>query len=366
MIMDVKFGVSISMKKNIYILLLITLFFSCSEYATVNEAFLTGHVVKIDSGNIANKPQWPMFLYGDVLYSLNMDFDYSAGKLTKNEWQKAENLLTSGHGHNEFGHMIISRDDAGTLFVLNRPRQGESKLLSLTKIPHADSIAAVKDQTRWEKYDLCQTPSFWHSGNSFAVLSDSSILVTGAPIQELSHVFSIIDYKNQKIIPLEYWPDDGSPSDNITKTRRYIEDCSLLGNGKGKFLYRNNWGKMAFIFTINETKVNILSDLYSVPFTEKPTTERLACCADNDKIYLLLRDSDGRGKKLDKYKGQFIFGNIVEVYDWNGEKQQVIHLDYYGQSLAISEDGKTLYIFSDYSDDTPEPLIYSYDLSSIK
>lgn len=343
----------------------VTLLCSCSKHNNVtNEESLKGNIV---TPNSKNEGKWPLYLFGDVLYAVDKD-NVVAGELNKNAWQRADPIFLIGHGHNEFGRVVLSQDNDGTLYVLNRPFEG-NQLLGLTKIPHAENLDIVKDETKWEKYDLGQMPALMFDGRNFVVLSDSSILVTGAPAEDMCHVFSIIDFKNQTVTPLDYWPDDGSPSEHISqKLMRYTYECGLLGNGKGKFLYWNGWGMLAFIFTIDGTKTNILNYMYSdpFPFKEKPTTERIACCADNNRIYLLLRDSDGRGKKLDKYEYPFIFGNTIEVYDWDGVKQQVINLDYYGQSIMISKDGNTLYLLTEYSEEIEEPHIYSYDLSAIK
>ena len=135
-------------------LLFVVLLCSFSEpiNPAINEVFVEGQEVKIDS---ANKHMGPKFLYGDVLYAWNMDF--YGGKLTAKEWYKADRLLASGSGHDEFGYMIISRSNDDALFVLDRSWVG-SKFLSIVKIPHVDSLAAIKDKTKWEKYNLKQIP----------------------------------------------------------------------------------------------------------------------------------------------------------------------------------------------------------------
>ena len=275
----------------------------------INEVSLNGQIVKVDS---TNKYIWPKFLFRDILYAWRIN--YYGGKLTNNEWQKSDSLLVSGHGHNEFEHIVLSQDNDGALFVLNCPMMGD-KLISLTKIPHADSIAAIKEESKWKKYDLGQLPPFWNSGRTFVVLSDSSILVAGTLVNEINHIFSTIDFKNQRAVPLDYWPDDGLKCDSISKYQLYATQCVLLGNGKGKFLYKNDWGRVAFIFTIDGHKVNILSSLYSHTFTKTPPTEQLACCVNSNRIFMLLRDSDSKGVKLDKYneKKTFIFLMMILV-----------------------------------------------------
>ena len=337
------------------------LIFSCTDNKPViNEFYIEGQEIKVDS---ANNHIGPKVLYGDILYAWNRD--YYGGRLTKQEWQKADRLLVSGDGHNEFGYMILSRNHDGILFILNRSWIG-SKYLSLVKIPYADSVTTIKDETKWERYSLKQTPLLGPNGKNFVVLSDSTILVTGAPYENISHVFSIIDFKNQKVTPLDYWPSNNSTSDSIKENRRYADSSVLLDNGKGRFLYQNGWWRYSFIFTIDGTKTNIISWLYSDDFSEKNKTKLLASCSNENRIYMLLRDSNSKGDKLDKFEDPFIFGNTIEVFDWGGTKQQIIHLDKYGQNLMLSDDNKTLYLVSDYSEDKPEPFIYAYDLSSLK
>lgn len=352
--------------RNLFLsLIVVILLFSCSDKnAVVNEVSLNGQIVKIDS---VDNSKWPIYLLGDKLYAMDK-YDFFVGQLTKKEWMRTDRVLASGHGHNEFEYMALSQDDSKTLYVLNRPFKGD-KLLSLTKILNTDSIAAIKDVNKWEKYDFGQMSPFLQIGNSFVVLSDSTILVTGAPANDMSHVLSIINFNNQAVTPLDYWPDDGSPENHVKeKMLRYTYNSGLIGNGRDRFLYWNGWGMLAFIFTIDGTKTNILSHLYSNPFPnkDKPTTERVYCCSDSNRIYLLLKDSNSKGDRLEKYDSPFIFGNTVEVYDWDGVKQQIIHLDKYGQKIQLSEDSQTLYLFPDYSEDTDEPCIYSYDLDTLK
>lgn len=357
-------------KKIFLSLIIISPLISCSDKnAELNVVPLDGQIVKIDSVNMAMRPMW---LLGDKLYGKD-NFNLVSGKLTKTEWQKAEKILEAGHGHNEFGMVALSQDKDGTIYVLDRPFQGQ-KLLSLTKIQNSDSIAAIKDQTKWEKYDLGKLPPFFQCADNFEVLSDSTILVTGAPIKDLSHLFSIINFKKQTVIPLDYWPDDGTPETQVNeKFVVYTSGCDVEGNGKGRFLYWDDSGKVAFIFTIDGTKVNILNQIYSDPLPtpssgKTPLTERICCCSDNERIYLLYKDSNSNGEKLEKFDktDPFPMGNTIEIYDWDGVKQQIIQLDKYGKVIMLSEDSKTLYLYSEYMNDGSDPYIYSYDLSSIK
>lgn len=350
-------------------LIVIASLYSCSEKIAINEVSIEGHLVNVEE----NEERDVVWSFDDKIYSRDSRFNIYLGELTKTQLKKTEKIFVSGHGHNEFGVLALSQDNDGVLYVLDRPLKGD-RLVSLTKIPHTDSIAAIKNQTKWEKFDLSQLPPYFFMGENFAVLSDSTILVTGAPADDLKHVLSIVDYKNQTLTPLNYWPDDDTPDNSIfDKMMVYSHGADVKGNGKGKYLYWNNSGKLSFIFTVDETKVNILSYLYNerlpIPHVDKtPSTERIYGCSNNDRIYLLYKNSNCKGEKIEKYdsKDPFPMGNTVEVYDWDGVKQQVIHLDKFGQRIFLSKNGKTLYLYSAYMSDGSDSYIYSYDLSTVK
>lgn len=359
-------------KKLIVFLIGILPFFSCSEKNSVEfEVFLEGQLVKTD----VNKGKWPKYMFDDNIYALDNDWNICVGKLTQTEWQKAEKVFTKGHGQNEFGTMCVSQDQDGALYILDHPFEENMislSLISLTKIKNTDDIAAMKDPNNWEKYDLSKMTSFYMGGNRFEVLTDSTLLVVGTSDSDPHHVFSIVNYKNQTFTPLDYWPNDSTPEAlNGEKLMAYTAYCGLIGNGKGRFLYWiENKGKFAFIFTVDGTKTNILSQLYddTIQISGKPKLpiERIHCCADNNRIYVLQKTLNSKGEKMEQLdmKDPFPYGNTVEVYDWDGVKQQIIHLDHLGQEIMLSKDGKTLFLDSGYNQDGSDPYMYSYDLTA--
>ena len=359
-------------KKLIVFLIGILPFFSCSEKNSVEfEVFLEGQLVKTD----VNKGKWPKYMFDDNIYALDNDWNICVGKLTQTEWQKAEKVFTKGHGLNEFGEMSLSQDQDGALYILDHPFEENMislSLISLTKIKNTDDIAAMKDPNNWEKYDLSKMTSFYMGGNRFEVLTDSTLLVVGTSDSDPHHVFSIVNYKNQTFTPLDYWPNDSTPEAlNGEKLMAYTAYCGLIGNGKGRFLYWiENKGKFAFIFTVGGTKTNILSQLYddTIQISGKPKLpiERIHCCADNNRIYVLQKTLNSKGEKMEQLdmKDPFPYGNTVEVYDWDGVKQQIIHLDHLGQEIMLSKDGKTLFLDSGYNQDGSDPYMYSYDLTA--
>lgn len=347
------------MKKTWLGLLMPVLFCACSEQNVGGEFFLRGQEVKIAS---ANENLWPVFMSGDAMFAIFPDdISYHVGKLTKTEWQKTEKLpQNDGQEDLEFVHFAQGKN--GELALLNMSMSVQAK--SLIKIPHADNTAAIKDPSKWEKYDLKQLLGFIPLSLSFVDQSDSTILVAGQVANDIRHVFSLIDFKNQKLIPLDYWPEGGSPNDTA-KFYNYGVNCTLLGNGKGKVLYQNHLAKLAFIFNVEGAKVNILNDLYSYTFTPECPTERLSCCANSDRIYMLLKDSNIKGGKEINELGE-LYGNTVEVFDWDGVKQQVIHLDNYYKDIMLSGDGNTLFLLPGRSDEIIKHAIYSYDISNLE
>ena len=347
-----------NMKKNLFWILLSVLFCACSEQNTGNEYFLRGQEVKYDS---ANEGLWPEFMSGDAMIARSPDINHYVGKITKDEWQKNEAFLKND-GDNEVGFPHFFQGNNGELFMLNQPMSG-MKLSSLTKIPNADNTAAILDQTKWETYDLKKMQEMMYVANSSAVLSDTTILTAINYSNDIKRLFSILDFKNQKAIPLDYWPEDKSSNDTV-RWYHNVANCTILGNGKCKFLYQNPFAKLAYIFSIEGTKVNKLCDLYSYILTDTRPTESLSCCANNDRIYMLVKDSNIKGEKC-KEDDMYMFGNTVEVFDWDGVKQQIIHLDNYAQRIMLSGDGNTLFLFTQ-TDEIIKPAIFSYDISNLE
>lgn len=348
------------MKKNLFWILLSVLFCACSEQDVEGEFFLRGQEVKFAS---ENENLWPKFLYGQTLFACSDDNIFYGGKLSGNEWQKAERI--SGAGVNDdLERLEFSQGNNGELFIWNKPTVGlfdTGCFKSLIKVQNADDIASIMDRTKWETYDLKKVLGF--TGGSYVALSDTTILSRGMFKDDLKRVYSIIDIKNQKLTPIDYCPKSKDLSDEEI-CMRFLSG-NILGNGKGRMLYYNNCRKFAYIFNIEGTKVNILKDLYSYTFVPAPGTECVNCCANSNRIYLLVRDTNIKGEKCNE-DDRFRYGNTVEVYDWDGIKHQVIHLDNYYREIMLSGDGNTLFLHPGMTGDIIKPALYSYDISNLK
>ena len=363
------------MKKHIgiYILFFVSAIISCNyntdEDETEWDVSLSGQKLEIDEVDIY---KYPRILVNDIFISGNNDFYGS--KIEKLSCQKSELLFHFGKGHNEFQIMAFAKGCDNSLMLLNFVGD---KLLSLTVIG-TDSVGSMKDNTKWKKYDFSKLPPIRFSSLYFSSMSDSTILIGGAPYDALGHILSIIDFKNQKVYPLEYWPKDEVKCDSMIKMAVYTDNSRVFANGKGHYLYQCNNERFAFVFSIEGNKVKVIKELFSV-YTDYAvdksginykynslSTKALECTANNSNIYALLRDSNRKGEKLKKWKNPYIFGNIVQIYDWDGNKVKTICLDKYGQDLLVSEDNKTLYLLNlDYFEGDSEPEIWVYDISGL-
>lgn len=364
------------MKRTLFLVLsfVLCMMLSCNNKPEENapevkEINLKGEIVDIDS---TNKTICPELLLGKLFIGRNRYQESLAGVLDSRHWYKADTLFVPGHGHYEFEGLALAKNKEHDLYLLNRPMAG-AKLLSLTIIKDADSISNIKDVTKWKKHELSSLAPFICKSSEFIALSDSTILLPGAETDDIEHIFHVVNFKNQTITPLDYWPDDGFDGKSSPKNTAYTENATLYQDGKGHYFYQSQSGLFAFIFTIENDKVNIVKELYSeypkykqdefglnkvwMPLEGSPRD--IMSYATDSNIYVLYKDSSRKGKKRDDWMG-VLYGNTVEVFDWNGTKQKILHLDKFGHRIYVSEDNKTLYLWTE--DDNDEMLLYAFDI----
>ena len=376
------------MKKTI-VSLLVCAFVSLPSWAgdtdkNVRGVKLTGKEVK---NNISDWRIYTRFKMGNKLICVDQFWDnFYCAELTDKELAKEELFVKTGDADNElnFFDKFAKRSD-NSICVLNFAGDHIIKLKDIVIIPNSKSVADMKDNSSWKRYDLSRIKdNFSCNGEHFCSFSDSTILLCGTPNDDYRHIFSIIDYKNQKVIPLNFWPEDGVDVPDAVKHSAYSKHSELLGNGKGRFLYYKIAGnRFSFVFTVDKNnKVNVVKDLYKVYPDYKAADawnhayaslnfEELRATANENIICMLLVDSDPEGNlygkmSMENYSPQ-MYGNVVELLDWDGNKKNVLYLDHYGQRIVLSDDGKKLYLLSDNNClQTPkEPYIWVYDISNL-
>lgn len=323
------------------------------------------------------------FQVGNKIIAFDFD-NYYCTELTDTELRKQE--LLSKRGENGLCLNAIVRFAKGqdnSILALSETDGVGVELKEMIVFPNSNNHADMANPLLWKRYDLSQLKGFHSNSHCFVSLPDSKILIAGTPKDDARHILSVIDYKKQVVIPLNYWPEDGIDVPDIVKSTVYTSYSDLYGNGKGRFIYRADKNRYSFIFSIDkDNNINVVKDLYKEysnytveygtnPRTLSRNTEELRIATNKDNIYVLLVDSDPEGHiygklPLEEYS-LFIYGNSVELYDWDGNKKKILYLDHYGQRIMSSEDGKRLYLFSDdnRSRNPKEPHIWVYDISSL-
>ncbi len=375
------------MKKNLISLFVCTLV-SVSAWAgtdgkNVHAVKLTGQEVKIAK---ENRRKSMLFLMNDNIISKQSYGEQGifAHKFSQTEWNKADEELAIGKNDGTLWPVYACGSNKSLLRL--DTEFGTRRLLKLTVAPNPKSVEALNDSLSWREYDLSRLPKLSYGSTNFVLTPDSMLLVGGYPESDQKHIMTIVDFKNNKFIPLDYWPDDGiNDVPEFIKNGVYADNSDIFGNGKGHYLYKAYGRRNAFIFTIDNDKVKIVKSLYAKYPKYKATPPPLImfkrveygmwcmeCAANNQHIALILTDSDMNGIRyketysLEEGKdlSSYLFGNVVELYDWDGNKQKVIYLDHYGSSIKMSDDSKKLLLFADdYIKNIHK--IWSYDLSNI-
>lgn len=363
------------MKKILFVaLFFIYIMTSCNTRndSVIDNVNLKSQAAVIDT---TDSKMYPICMVGNIVISKELygEKNYYANVIGDGKSSKPELLFRKGHGHNEFTSLTYGRSADKSLLLLDETLS--AKPVSMTVISEIDSIYNIKKQDKWKRYDLTKLPPFRIAAKSFCSLSDSTFLTPGAPYDHLGSIFSVIDYKNCKAFPLEFWPDDGMEIETMVKHAVYTNNSLVLGNGNGRYCYQCGEERFVFIFSIDNNKVKVIKNLYTVypdyisedgknyrMKSRRPET--LACAVNKNYIYILLKEFDKKGNKRDEWRPD-LYGNIVEVYDWDGNKQKEIRLDHYGQRIMLSEDNKIHLFTDDYYDDNMKSDIWIYDLNGI-
>lgn len=355
-----------------FLLLLVVFLNSCSTSSETafNRIELKGHAIRIEK---PEQGMYPLFRVGDIVLSYHNydDRSYYGSVIKDSTLSEPELLFRRGNGHNEFSHIVFGKKNDNALLLMD----GYTPT-SLTVVPITDNLENIKDQALWKKYDFKKHDMLDLRSKKYYSISDSTLLVIGASQKRRGNILSVFDYKNDIITPLDFWPDDGIKIDSMVKRNVYTTYAMVFGNGKGSYLYMHGRKRYAFIFTINGTKVDVVKNLY----TEYPdycrrgigdykiknnVPDALNIETDNKYIFVLLKEFDKNGEEAEAW-APGNYGNVVEIFDWNGNKLNEIQLDHYGQRIMLSEDGKILsLLIDDYSGNDIRREIWEYNLKSV-
>lgn len=305
------------------------------------------------------------FIFGDTLafWSHNPQYLYSLAMLKGDSIISLGNVCKRGQGPREctFASMFTDKDRnifSITSFSGNRAVINRHSATSADFIGNPISIDSIVRMIKCG--DLSIIP-----------LSNNRILFIGGDINNLKQIFSIIDIHNKKLIPLDYWPDDGFRGNDFIKSNIYSDNAQLFTNYNGKYVYCTGPNRNAFIFTIDGTHVNIEKVLFDNPikyeaasdginYKYDPEPERLRMKATPHAIYFLMIDKDVSGTYV-KNSSTSNYGDVVLKYDWNGNLLNKYRLDRVVFNINVTDNDSSLYCQTEDLE-TGETLMFRYSL----
>ena len=308
-------------------ILLIILYGSCTgrKEQTVEVESLEGRPVAVDSSYYGSKA---LLLCNGLLFTWpdSPSETCCIGMLGGDCLTNYQAGFRRGHGSDEFQEVALAYGKDSCIYVAGFP-SSYNRLLSVTKTGKAESIEAIKDVEAWTKYDLTGLPLFRCISDVFLSLSDSTFMILGAPYDDIEHLMTIIDFKSQRLIPLDYWPEDDSPCNGHAKHGVYTDNSIILWNDKDRFLYVCGEGNFAFVFSIEGNSIKVIKELYSIRpqyeymgddnigrmnyIIKNRPVRRLRPDANDDHIYVFLKEKDKDGNPTD---------TDAEFYTWTGSK----------------------------------------------
>lgn len=328
--------------------------------STSSEIPVVGRKINV---SVMNKQRLPLLIANNQLITRSsLSGEIYASSLTSEKWSGGILVIPAKSNSPAVEPKFVAKGVDKSLLILDAV-DVRSRLQSLTVIKNANSVSDIKSASNWKQYDLSKiTPVRFENWHNFVSLSDSTILLATTPWNDVHHLFSIIDYKNASIQPLDYLPEDGSKCNDTTRVSVYSMESGVYNNHHGRFLYRAGYARLAFIFTIEDNKIKVIKELYSdypdyidnksngcFLFRKTGRVFPLESAVNDNRIYVLNKDFDKKGNRISGVES-VSYGNIIEEFDWDGNMIRRLRLDEFGQDIMLSEDGKTLYLFSsDYS-----------------
>lgn len=324
------------------------------------------------------------FIVGDIAIVHKMgqrEHYFYLSKFGKDGWGAPELKLISPY--DGFTFPRFSKDANNSLLVLDS-NSFPLGISSLSIIKNPVSLNSLNDTTKFRYHELRDMNDVLFFNGTFCWMSDSTLLApcttsSADGDKAFNHIFSVIDYKNMTCKPLKYWPEDGCDIKGVAKYAFYANGSRIYGNYKGRYINVFPEERNIMLFSVIGDSISKIRDVYSTPVNYETKdghnpirhsvrTENLSCQTSNDRIFILLLDRDKHGKRIKMEGGSErlrLYGDVIEIYDWDGRQQKrIIKLDHIGQQIKISDDHNTLYLFTaSYNDGDQQ--IWSYDISNL-
>lgn len=349
----------ILIKKATVITLLSIIAISCGNRQDVPpEIQLTGERILIAAEEYSGEN--PLILYGDTLVAATQwpDHNFSRYIFDGDSLKPLGYMSKKGEGPGESLHSLISHDKNGQLYVMNTIGLNPSSL---------DAVTGDGSVLSHTQLDTPLGMSYSHKG--FLMTDSLTVLLAGFPNDTPGHILTELNFNSQEITPLKFMPDDNFNIAPFVKSSFYTSNSQLCDNGEGKYVYGSGNRRLAFIFTIAGDSVKVLKNLYDEPqeygacsdgLNYKKTSPILGpvITADMNRIYSLVVDRHVDGTT--DYP-VFCYGNLVEEFDWNGNRLNTYRLDHLGYLIMTDTERNLHYLFS-INPETGEDMIWRYNL----
>lgn len=304
-------------------------------------------------------------LHGDTLIFVSYDPSFvSEAALLRND-----SLIHIGY----LNHLGQGPDDVLSASVF-KSSKGFSSLAKMAGEVKLREVGDFDNASDWKtvSIDSFVKPFFWEDC-AIVEMNEDSVILVGTRYGTDMSILSIIDFRNQQLIGLDYWPDDGYSGPAFPKRNLYSANSRLFSNGCGKYLFITGANRNAFIFSLDGNHVVIEHQLYERPikyeaaddgmnFNYSPEKEGLRVYATPQAVYCLLIGLNEDGEVATDFN-ESNSGNRVEIYDWNGNLTRRLKLMSPASAIIVDDSNRYILTQSMKSDDeTGQPIFIKYDL----
>ncbi len=308
----------------------------------------------------------PMTSHADTVVMISYDPAYNLQIGVVNDSSIAvTNAVRRGVGPDELLECGASYDKEGCLYILdtNSGRLGNlfkfksNELVPTGQLKEPQNVGCIR-----------------YTSNTFAVDSLSNVVFAGDRIDNPKTILSEADFDKGWVKSLDFWPTDSYKGPTYVKLALYSNSATVSTNGEGLYVYSQFVEPYVFIFSIENGKAVPTHWIYD---TEIKYSERkdglnyqlnvsphcIRTWATSEYIYILHIDKDKEGQLANTYADS-LYGNCIEVFDWNGNLIESLELDHLGATFWINEKSRKLYLWG-YRSESFESQIWSYSLPSI-
>ncbi len=290
------------------------------------------------------------------------------GKITPDSIVSMGSYLHKGNGPGEYQEVSVITKNDSTLLVLNSK---DSFPVSMTTI-NPDSLIAGKPTVQIV-LDNQNTDPFRGAPFSTTLVGDDKLLINSGWYDK-GNILTLFDLTTNKSTLIDWLPDDGFTGPALPKAFVYMDNSRLLSSGN-RICYVSGNGKIVMIFQLENDKLVPLKTIYNelpdywvaedgINYYQRLTTDALKPASTDNHIFLLNKKYTMEGKLAEGDREPRVFGNIVEVFNWDGEPVCNLTLDQHIISILVSSDGKSLYGTSQ-NKETGEYEIFRFPLPDI-